>query len=146
MNQPSNRLLIINGPNLNMLGRREPQLYGSETFEETFEGLKRHFTAFDLLYFQSNDEGAIIERLHQVLEEQLLGLVVNMGAFTHYSYAIRDALGMIPCPIVEVHISHIFEREAFRHQSVIAPVCSGMISGLGRRGYYLAIDWLIHVR
>ncbi len=137
------KILIINGPNLNMLGKREPQYYGNETLGETIETLQTRFPDIDIFHFQSNHEGKIIDRIHQTFEEHLSGLVVNLGAFTHYSYAIRDALSMISKPIIEVHISHIFAREEFRHQSVIAPICKGMISGLGRDGYRLAIEAII---
>jgi len=141
MTQP---ILILNGPNLNFLGRREPHLYGNKSFEEVLQQLRVTYPQFVLHYFQSNHEGAIIDRLQQAVDESLVGLIVNMGAFTHYSYAIHDALKLLSVPIIEVHISHIFSREVFRHQSVIAPACEGMICGLGVRGYQLAIEWFIN--
>lgn len=136
------KILIINGPNLNMLGKREPEIYGTETFDDILQELKAAFPAIEIDYFQSNHEGAIVDRIQQILSDDLDGLVVNMGAFTHYSYAILDALKMISIPKVEVHISHLFSREAFRHKSVIGPACDGMISGLGKYGYFAAVGWL----
>ncbi|MEM6346212.1 MAG: type II 3-dehydroquinate dehydratase [Bacteroidota bacterium] len=138
------RILILNGPNLNLLGKREPEIYGSETFEDILAALRNAYPKVDIAYFQSNHEGAIIDRLQAtLLEERWDGLVLNMGAFTHYSYAIYDTLRSLKVPKVEVHISHIFEREEFRHKSVTAPACDGMISGLGKKGYALAIEWII---
>lgn len=137
-------ILIMNGPNLNMLGKRNPEVYGHETFDDILERLRQDFVEVKLTYFQSNHEGALIDRLHQSTEESFAGLIINAGAFTHYSYALRDALEILSIPKVEVHISHIFNREAFRHTSVISPVCDGMISGMGKSGYQLALQWLIN--
>lgn len=137
-------ILIMNGPNLNMLGKRNPEVYGHETFDDILERLRQDFPEVELTYFQSNHEGALIDRLHQSTEESFAGLIINAGAFTHYSYALRDALEILSIPKVEVHISHIFNREAFRHTSVISPVCDGMISGMGKAGYKLALQWLIN--
>ena len=138
-------ILIINGPNLNLLGKREPHIYGSESFEDYLEILKNRFPEIHLSYFQSNHEGEIIDRIQQVLKEDLKGMVINLGAFTHYSYAIYDALRMVNVPAVEVHISHIYQRESFRHTSVTAAACEGLITGLGKEGYSLAIQWLKEV-
>lgn len=137
-------ILIINGPNLNLLGKREPEIYGSESFEDYFRELQSRFSSADLVYFQSNHEGEIIDRLHGVLTEPVDAMVINLGAFTHYSYAIYDALRMIKVPAIEVHISHIYKRESFRHTSITAPACEGLITGLGKEGYALAIQWLIN--
>jgi len=137
------RILILNGPNLNLLGKREPEIYGSETFEDILAALRNAHPETDIAYFQSNHEGAIIDRLQATIQEDWDGLVLNMGAFTHYSYAIYDTLRSLKVPKVEVHISHIFEREEFRHKSVTAAACDGMISGLGTKGYALAIEWII---
>lgn len=137
-------ILIMNGPNLNMLGKRNPEVYGHETFDDILERLRQDFPEVELSYFQSNHEGALIDRLHQSTEESFAGLIINAGAFTHYSYALRDALEILSIPKVEVHISHIFNRESFRHTSVISPVCDGMISGMGKAGYQLALQWLIN--
>lgn len=134
------KILILNGPNLNLLGKREPELYGKETFEEVLAGLRAYFSHISLDYFQSNHEGALIDRLQAAMEEGYNGLVINGGALTHYSYALHDTLLLLNCPKIEVHISHIFTREAWRHQSVISPACDGMISGLGTLGYQLAIE------
>lgn len=135
------KILIINGPNLNMLGQREPDIYGSETFDDVLQQLRAEFSAMSIHYFQSNHEGAIVDRLQESLKEDWQALVVNMGAFTHYSYAIYDALNMVSIPIVEVHLSHLFSRETFRHTSVIAPACDGLISGFGKHGYRMALMW-----
>jgi 3-dehydroquinate dehydratase-2 len=136
------KILIINGPNLNLLGTREPEVYGSQTLKDVLSGLRTDFPAIEILHFQSNHEGEIIDRIQQAMAEDLAGLVINGGAFTHYSYAIADALRMLKVPKVEVHISHIFNREVFRHTSVFAPACDGMICGLGVKGYNLAVQAL----
>ncbi|HSV31424.1 MAG TPA: type II 3-dehydroquinate dehydratase [Atribacteraceae bacterium] len=135
------KLLFLFGPNLNLLGSREPAWYGTRNFEwicETIqrEGKKR---GVDVTIFQSNHEGAIIDRLHSAREE-VDGIVFNPGAFTHYSLAIRDALQAVNIKTIEIHMSNIYQREEFRHRSVIAPVCFGQISGLGWFGYLLAMD------
>lgn len=137
------KILIINGPNLNMLGRREPEIYGHETFENILRDLRKEFSGHEILYYQSNIEGELVGRIQQILEEDINGLVVNMGAYTHYSYAILDALKMVSIPKVEVHLSHLFTREEFRHTSVISPACHGLISGFGKYGYTMAINWLL---
>lgn len=137
------KILIINGPNLNMLGRREPEIYGKETFEDILGELRSRFPDIEILYFQSNHEGALVERIQETLDEGLAGLVLNMGAYTHYSYAIFDALNMVKTLKVEVHLSHLYSREPFRHKSVISPTCQGMISGFGKMGYRMAIEWIV---
>ncbi|MEM6632207.1 MAG: type II 3-dehydroquinate dehydratase [Bacteroidota bacterium] len=134
-------ILILNGPNLNLLGKREPEIYGNVTFEEHLTSLRIRFPEVTLHYFQSNHEGELVDRIHQSLNESIGGMIINLGAFTHYSYALYDALRMIPIPAIEVHISHIYQREAFRHTSVTAPACQGLITGLGIEGYSLAIQW-----
>jgi 3-dehydroquinate dehydratase-2 len=137
-------ILVLNGPNLNRLGMREPHIYGSQTLSSIEHDLKRwgeeHHVRF--AFFQSNHEGELIDQLHQA-EHDHHGIVFNPGAFTHYSYALRDAIASISLPVIEVHISHVYQREAFRHQSVIAPVCLGQISGLGVLGYRLAAEALV---
>lgn len=135
---------IINGANLNMLGKREPEIYGNQSFEEFFTLLQHenNVKGIALSYFQSNYEGAIIENIHEQVNKNLTGLIINAGAFTHYSYAIADALRMLACPIIEVHISNIFARETFRQNSVISSVAKGCITGLGLQGYALAVKYL----
>ncbi len=129
---------IINGPNLNLLGKREPEIYGSQSFEEYFEVLKEDFPQFSLHYFQSNHEGRIIDYLQEIGFSSD-GVILNAGAFTHYSIAIADAIAAITTPVIEVHISNIFQRESFRHKSFLAGVCKGTISGFGLVGYKLAL-------
>ena len=140
------KFLVINGVNINMLGVREPGIYGSDTLEALTKRIKKK--AADLGcgvdFFQSNYEGAICEEIQQALGEYD-GIIINPGAFTHYSYAIRDALGSVKLPAVEVHISNIHKREEFRHKSVTAPECIGQICGLGFKGYELALEALCDV-
>ncbi|MBD5418746.1 MAG: type II 3-dehydroquinate dehydratase [Bacteroides sp.] len=148
-------ITIINGPNLNLLGKREPDIYGSETLEDInswlmkrFEGVRGYGdSAFDgvwLDFFQSNCEGEIIDKIHEAgFNPQTGGIVINPGAYAHYSIAIRDAIAAVPVPVIEVHLSNIHAREDFRHKSVTAPACRGIISGLGKEGYALAIESLL---
>lgn len=136
------KILIINGPNLNMLGRREELFYGTERFEKILEQLQERFPDIQLDYFQSNVEGELITRIQQAADEQLQGIVINAGAYTHYSIAIHDAL-LIPDTIkVEVHLSNIYKREAFRQKSVLSAACDGVIAGFGKDSYRLAIDFI----
>lgn len=136
-------ILIINGPNLNLLGTREPEIYGKVTFDEYLRTLESVFTdQADLDYFQSNSEGAIIDYI-QKKTAQADGLVINAGAYTHTSVAIRDALANVPIPKVEVHISNVHKREAFRHHSFLSEVCDGVIIGLGLEGYEYALRYVL---
>lgn len=136
-------IAIINGPNLNLLGRREPDIYGSQDFASYLESLKAKNPECDISYFQSNHEGAIIDRLHELADSQCDGIILNAGAYSHYSIAIVDAIASIDVPVVEVHISNIFAREEFRHHSVISGVCRGIISGFGLKSYELALMSLL---
>lgn len=136
------KLLIVNGPNLNRLGKREPEIYGEQSFEEYFRGLQLQLKNVELSYYQSNHEGEIIDQLHQS-EEVFAGVILNAGAYSHTSIAIADAIKSIAIPVVEVHISNIFDRESFRHKSYISPVSRGTISGFGLKGYELAIKSFI---
>ncbi len=135
-------ILIINGANLNLLGKREPHIYGNVSFEDYFEILKEKFAQKDvnLHYFQSNHEGELLDKIHEV-GFSFEGIVLNAGAYTHTSIALADAIGGITAPVVEVHISNVYARETFRHHSFIAPKCVGSIVGLGLKGYELAIDF-----
>lgn len=130
------KILIVNGPNLNLLGTREPEIYGSVSMENVLDNLKNEFTNHEIQYYQSNHEGEIIDRLQQ---DDFEALIINPGAFTHYSYAIADALKNIKTPKIEVHISNIYQREAFRQKSVTAAYTDSVLSGLGTDGYRLAI-------
>ncbi len=136
------KILIVNGPNLNWLGKREPDVYGDQTLADLEEYLSRQVVGRDLelCFFQANGEGDIIDFIQK--ESDAGGLVINPGAFTHYSYAIRDCVSSMEFPSIEVHISNVHARETFRRESVIAPVCKGQISGLGFTGYRLAVEAL----
>ena len=142
------KILIINGPNLNMLGKREQSVYGDMTLKKINEETVRYGseTGFDIDTFQSNSEGEIIDVIHSA-EEKYKGVIINPGAFTHTSYAIRDAIASVNIPFVEVHLSNIQSREEFRHYSVTAPVCIGQISGFGHNSYILglkALKWILN--
>ncbi|KGN93288.1 type II 3-dehydroquinate dehydratase [Porphyromonas canoris] len=136
---------IINGPNLNLLGEREPEIYGSTDFEEYLEKLRDIYHNVDIRYFQSNHEGEIIDYLHDI-RSLSGGIVLNPGALTHYSYALRDAIAAITIPVVEVHISNLYKREEFRQKSVTAAEAAGILSGFGLDGYRLAIAHLLSRR
>lgn len=132
------KIQIINGPNLNLLGVREEDIYGSRDFENYFEELKQRFPQTELHYFQSNLEGELVNKIHEV-GFSFNGIILNAGAYTHTSIALHDAIGAIKTPVIEVHISNIYAREEFRHKSIISSKCKGLISGLGLEGYSLAI-------
>ena len=136
-------ILILNGPNLNLLGTREAAHYGTASLAELEESLQAAFPAADLLFFQSNHEGDLLDRLHEAHEDGAGGVVFNPGGFTHTSVALRDAVATIRPPVVEVHLSNIHGREAFRRVSRTAPACTGQISGLGAAGYHLAVQYLL---
>lgn len=136
------KIQIINGPNLNLLGKREPSVYGSQSFDEFLEKLKQRFTTVEIYYFQSNVEGEIINKLHDV-GFSFDGIILNAGAYTHTSVAIHDAVGSIKTPVVEVHISNIHAREEFRHTSLITAKCVGMLTGFGMEGYAMAIGYFM---
>jgi len=133
------KLIIINGPNLNLLGKREPEIYGSDTFEAIFKNLQTKFSTVELSYFQSNIEGEIIDKLHEVGFDYD-GVILNAAAYTHTSIGIGDAVKGIETPVIEVHISNIHAREEFRHRSYIAPNAKGVLFGFGIKGYELAIQ------
>ena len=133
------KITIINGPNLNLLGKREKSIYGDKDFESFFQELKKEFSDIELSYFQSNHEGALLDKIHEIgFSED--GIVLNAGALTHTSIALTDAIAGVNTPVVEVHISNIHARESFRHKSIISHNCVGMIAGLGLNGYCLAIQ------
>lgn len=137
-------ILILNGPNLNLLGVREPSVYGKSSLDDLIMDLENRAQALgvEIAHFQSNSEGALIDQIHKAREE-FHGIIFNPGAFSHYSYALRDAISAVELPVIEVHISNINARESFRNLSVIAPVCLGQICGLGLEGYGLALEYLV---
>ncbi|MFT6865323.1 MAG: 3-dehydroquinate dehydratase-2 [Cyclobacteriaceae bacterium] len=136
------KIIIINGPNLNLLGKREVEIYGSQSFEDYFETLKKAFAEIELQYFQSNSEGALMDKLHEV-GFSYDGIIVNLAGYTHTSVALADAIAAIKTPVIEVHISNIHAREAFRHKTFTGAKSVGIISGLGLQGYELAIRYLL---
>lgn len=135
------RIQIINGPNLNLLGKREPSVYGLNDFDTYLEQLRAAFPNCDIHYFQSNSEGALIDKIHEV-GFSVDGIVLNAGGYTHTSIAIRDAIKAVETPVIEVHISNVHAREEFRHHSILTAVCKGVIAGFGLDSYRLAIDAL----
>ena len=134
------KLVIINGPNLNLLGKRETDIYGNQDFESFFQTLQKDFPGIRLEYFQSNGEGAIIDKIHEV-GFSVDGLIINAAGYSHTSVAIADALAAVPADVVEVHISNVYKREAFRHHSYLTKNSIGMITGLGMYGYKAAITY-----
>lgn len=141
------KILIIHGPNLNMLGIREPNVYGSETLSSINESIAQYALSKDVEiechFYQSNSEGLLIDQIHKAFEDSFTGIVINPGGFTHTSVALRDAISAVALPTVEVHLSNVHAREEFRHHSFIAPVAIGQIAGFGSRGYMMALDGLI---
>ena len=135
------KLQIINGPNLNLLGQREPDVYGRRTFEDYLDELRRAYPDVTINYFQSNCEGALIDKIHEV-GFQCDGIVLNAGAYTHTSIALHDAIKAVTAPVVEVHISNVHSREPYRRQSMIAPACLGVVRGFGLDSYRLAVEAL----
>lgn len=134
---------IVNGPNLNLLGKRETSVYGDQSFEQFFEDLKKRFPGVELHYYQSNVEGEIVNKLHEA-GFSFTGIVLNAGAYTHTSVAIHDAIAAIKTPVVEVHISNVYAREEFRHKSLITSKCVGLLTGFGLEGYAMAISYLMN--
>jgi 3-dehydroquinate dehydratase II len=137
------QLLIINGPNLNLLGVREKSVYGSQTFQSYFETLTGKYPAVALTYYQSNVEGELINKIHET-GFSLDGIILNAGGYTHTSVALADAISAVTTPVVEVHISNIYAREAFRHHSYLSSRCAGVICGFGLDGYRLAVEYFVN--
>ena len=138
---------FINGPNMNMLGKRQPEVYGSVGLAEINRGLETlaEELTLSLTFFQSNHEGQILDRIHRIFEHDPAGLVINPAAFTHTSVALRDALLLLSCPIVEVHLSNIHKREPFRHKSMLADIVTGQMTGFGHFGYQMALRYIHHL-
>jgi 3-dehydroquinate dehydratase-2 len=147
MTQRSKKIIVINGPNLNMLGKREPDIYGSLTLDQINIDLAQQAIplGLDLGFFQSNHEGAIVDKIHKMFNENIAGVIINPGALTHTSVSLRDALLLLSCPIVEIHLSNIFKREAFRHKSMLADIVTGQVAGFGHYGYQMALNALAHM-
>ena len=139
------RIQIINGPNLNLLGKREPQIYGEKGFEEYLQVLRNSYPNIQLDFYQSNIEGELINKIHEVGFDYD-GIILNAGAYTHYGLALMDAIKAVTTPVVEVHISNVHQREEFRHHSVISCACKGVICGFGMDSYRLALEALIHAK
>jgi 3-dehydroquinate dehydratase-2 len=137
------KILILNGPNLNLLGTREPDIYGNTTFESFLEQVRSQFSTADIEYYQSNLEGELINKLHDTENEEYSGIVLNAGGYSHTAVALADAVAAIKTPVVGVHISNIYTRENERHTELLAQYCVGGIYGLGIKGYEIAIDYLI---
>lgn len=135
------KIQIINGPNLNLLGKREPGIYGSESFESFLEALRQRFVDVQIDFYQSNVEGELIDKMQEVGFEYD-GIVLNAGAYTHTSIALQDCIRSVTCPVIEVHISNVYQRESFRHHSMISCACIGVIAGFGLESYQLAIEYL----
>lgn len=138
------KIQIINGPNLNLLGKREPEKYGNVSFEEFLVNLRKEFPAVELEYFQSNVEGELINKIHET-GFSFNGIILNAGGYTHTSVAVADAVASVPCPVIEVHITNIAAREEFRHNSLVGRYCRGSITGLGLLGYKLAVQAVIEL-
>lgn len=135
------KILIINGPNLNLLGQREPEIYGNMSMESCLRDLRENYTSVEIEYFQSNHEGEIIDRLHTAgFDSSIDSIILNAGAYTHTSLAIADAIAAIERPVIEVHISNVHSREEIRHRSLISGVCRGVIAGFGMDSYRLAVE------
>lgn len=136
------KLLIVNGPNLNWLGRREPHVYGSGTMDECLEALRRRYPDDEIDYYQSNIEGELIDRLQRASDEGVEGIALNAGAYTHTSLALADCIRSLDCPVVELHITNVHRREEIRHRSLLAPACRGIVCGFGLDSYRLALEAL----
>lgn len=137
------KVLVINGPNLNLLGSRQTEIYGKKTLEDITRSLRKAFPKVDFHFFQSNSEGEIIDEIQTAVEGDYAGVIINPGAYSHYSYAIRDALSAVSVPVIEVHLSNIHKREEFRRNSVISAVCTGVVAGFGATSYVLAVQALL---
>ncbi len=140
-----NKIVIINGPNLNLQGQREQEVYGSQTCDEAVTLWRQEFPDVEIEYYQSNVEGELINKIHEV-GFSCHGIIINAGGYSHTSVALHDALRAVPVPAIEVHLSNIFAREEYRHHSLLSSACRGMLCGLGMDGYRLAIDYLLKLK
>ena len=137
------KVLVVNGPNLNLLGSRQTEIYGKKSLADIIRSLRKAFPKVDFHFFQTNSEGEIIDQIHTAVDGDYAGIIINPGAYSHYSYAIRDALSAVNVPVIEVHLSNIHKREEFRQKSVISPACTGVVSGFGETSYVLAVQALM---
>jgi len=144
MKKKIKKIQVINGPNLNMLGKREPHIYGAMTLDEINRGLGQEAKplGIELHFLQSNHEGALVDKIQGLFDDPVDGIIINPGALTHTSVALRDALLLLSCPTVEIHLSNIYKRESFRHKSLLADIVTGQISGFGHYGYHMALQAL----
>lgn len=142
MPDPTPRVLVLNGPNLNRLGLREPEVYGTETLADVEAGLRDEFPGLALRFAQHNGEGALIDAVHAAGADGTAGVVLNPGGYAHTSVALRDAVASVAVPVVEVHVSNVYAREPFRHTSLLSAVCAGVVTGFGTAGYGLAVRYL----
>ena len=140
------KILIMNGPNLNLLGQREPGIYGSGTMDDCLNALRALNPRVEIVYYQSNIEGELINRLQAAMNEHIDGVVLNAGAYTHTSIALHDAIRSVNFPVIEVHISNVHQREDFRHHSMISPACKGVICGFGLNSYRLGVEAIMYAR
>lgn len=140
------KILIMNGPNLNLLGQREPGIYGSGTMDGCLNALRALHPRVEIVYYQSNIEGELINRLQAAMNEHIDGVVLNAGAYTHTSIALHDAIRSVNFPVIEVHISNVHQREDFRHHSMISPACKGVICGFGLNSYRLGVEAIMYAR
>lgn len=140
------KILVVNGPNLNLLGQREPGIYGTDSMETCLASLRERYADDEIDYYQSNVEGFLIDRLQQTLTDGTQGVVLNAGAYTHTSIALHDAIRSVNFPVIEVHISNVHQREDFRHHSMISPACKGVICGFGLNSYRLGVEAIMYAR
>lgn len=138
------KILIMNGPNLNLLGWREPDIYGHSTMDDCFNDICNSFPTHEFIYFQSNHEGGLIDRLQEAIYEDVDGVALNAGGYTHTSIALADCIRSLPFPVVELHISNVHQRENFRHSSLLASACKGVVCGFGMLSYRLAVEALLY--
>ncbi|MFM2343508.1 MAG: hypothetical protein RLZZ210_116 [Pseudomonadota bacterium] len=145
MNTATKNILVINGPNLNLLGTREPHIYGSETLEDVHDKMQHKHANYNIQFMQSNHEGVLIDNIHNAVKSNIDWIIINPAAFTHTSIALRDALLAVKIPFIEVHLSNVYQREAFRHKSYFSDIAKGVMCGFGTHGYLMALDYIANL-